>query len=267
MNNLKYKIKRLKELLSSWKSLLVAFSGGTDSSFLLAFAKSIKNLKVEAVIVTSPVYPENETDFAISFCKERDINYHIIKEPDIKHIEKNPENRCYYCKMRLFSEAIKIAKKNNLNIVADGTNADDLLDYRPGLKALKRLKIRSPLAETGFTKEDIRVASKKMNLKTWDKPSLACLASRFPFGTKITNERLKMVSEAEEFLWKFKLSQVRVRWFEKNAIIEIKPEEFYIIIKNYKKIVERLKSVGFKRIMLDLEGYRTGSLNPERNKK
>jgi uncharacterized protein len=264
MDKLKDKERRLDDLLSGYGSLLVAFSGGVDSTFLLARALRIPGLRVEAGIVASPVYTKEETDSALAFCDQRNIPHHTVTENDIGHIESNPEDRCYHCKTRLFGEMIDLAKSLGLKVCADGTNAEDLSDYRPGLKAVGELGIRSPLAEAGLTKNDIRLLSRRMRLPTWNKPSMACLSSRFPFGTAITPDRLKTVAESERLLWSLGFSQVRVRWFDDTAVVEVPLKEAGRVFKPRlrEKIVEGLKRAGFRKVRIDLEGYRTGSLNP-----
>lgn len=264
--NLKIKLEKLKELIRSMKKVAVAFSGGVDSTFLLKVAKDVLGENVIAITLVSPLYPKREIKEAEEIAKSLGVKHVIEEEEDILRNEKfleNPPNRCYLCKKEEFKKILEIAKKYNISYVLDGSNKDDLGDYRPGRKALNELGIRSPLLEIGFTKKEIRELSKEFVLPTYNKPSFACLASRFPYGEKIEIEALKRVDEGEEFLISLGINQVRVRNYNNMARIEVNEEDFKIFLNEdiRKKIVKKFKELGYIYITLDLEGYRTGSMN------
>jgi uncharacterized protein len=265
MSIIKTKLNTLIQILKEMDQVLIAYSGGVDSTFLMKVAKDTLADQVLAVTASSETYSERELEQAKSICQQLGIRLKIIptKELEYPNFASNPVNRCYYCKKELFSELRVVADKENITFIADGTNADDLDDYRPGLIALEELAIRSPLKEAGLTKRDIRELSKKMNLPTWNKPAIACMASRFPYGTEITNEKLRMVERAENYLHDLGIKQVRVRHHGTIARIEVTQEDFPIFISDIegKKIVDHIKQIGYKYIALDLEGYRTGSMN------
>jgi uncharacterized protein len=244
----------------------LAFSGGVDSTFLLTVAKEMLGDKVLAVIAKSPTYPEWECAEALDFVRQREIRFREIHsaEMDIPEFRSNPSNRCYYCKSELFQKIGEIAGREGMKVIADGTNADDIKDHRPGFKALQELNIRSPLKEVGLGKAEIRELSRQIGLPTWDKPSMACFASRFPYGNEITIEKLKMVASAEKYLKDLGLKGLRVRHHGNIARIEVKIEDFSrITTQDRKKIVLALKKIGYLYITLDLEGFRTGSMNEE----
>lgn len=262
---LEEKLINLRKILEDMNSVVVGFSGGVDSTFLLKVANDVLKDKVIAVTASSSTFPQREMNEAINFAKQNNIKHMIIKseELDIEGFSKNPKDRCFYCKKELFSKFIDIAKDNEYEYVIDGSNADDTKDYRPGMRAAKDLGVRSPLLEANMTKEDIRILSKNMNLPTWDKPSFACLSSRVPYGEEITKQKLNMIESSEEFLLKLGFKQVRVRHHGDIARIEVAPEEreklFNIEVMDI--ISDRLKEIGFKYVTLDLTGYRTGSMN------
>ncbi len=261
--NEKYKI--LKDHIKSLGSVAVAFSGGVDSTLLLKVAHDVLNNNAIAVTASSSSFPERELNESKNFCDENNIKQIIIysDELNIPGFKNNPENRCYLCKKELFTEILKTARENNIAHVIEGSNIDDLGDYRPGLQAIDELNIKSPLRFAKFSKTEVRQLSWELGLKTWDKPSFACLASRFVYGETITEEKLKMVGRAEEFLINLGFRQVRVRIHENIARIEINPEDFGKIIQadNRIKIYDALKNLGFSYVTLDLKGYRTGSMN------
>lgn len=257
------KLEKLIDNLKNMKNVAIAFSGGVDSTFLLKVAKETLKDKVVAITVISPLFPYWEKEDVKKFSKENNIELILINDKKIdKNIFlKNSTNRCYYCKKNLFSQIIKIANEKNIKYVLDASNTDDLGDYRPGIKAIKEFKVRQPLIEAGFSKKEIREFSKQMKLTTWDKPSFACLASRFPYGTKITKPRLKQVENAESYLRKLGFTQYRVRYHNEIARIEVLEAEFDKILKNSKNIIKNFKEFGFKYITLDIQGYRIGSTN------
>ena len=261
--NEKYDV--LKKYLASLESVAVAFSGGVDSTLLLKVAHDVLGDKAIAVTVSSPSIARREILEAESFCSENGITQEVLNlnELEIEGFSDNPPNRCYLCKHAIFSKILETARKRNLAHVAEGSNVDDLGDYRPGLKALQELCIKSPLREAGLTKAEIRELSRELGLPTWEKPSYACLASRFVYGEKITPEKLVMVEHAEELLRDLGFRQMRVRLHGTIARLEILPEEFSRIVQEEirTKIYSLLKGLGFSYVTLDLRGYRTGSMN------
>lgn len=259
------KLKALKENLEKREKVIIAFSGGVDSSFLLKVAHDVLGDNVLAVTARSSTYPEREFNEAVAFATQYNIPHRVIvsEELEVEGFSDNPLNRCYLCKQELFDKMLTIAKEEGYSYVAEGSNHDDLGDYRPGLQAVSELGIISPLREAGLTKDEIRVLSKELGLKTWNKPSFACLSSRFPYGEKITVEKLQMVDKAEQFLIDLGFLQTRVRHHGSVARIEVDEVEFDRFmdkdIRN--KVYLKLKELGFIHVALDLKGYRTGSMN------
>jgi len=263
------KYERLKSLLGEMGKVLMAFSGGVDSSFLLKVAVDVLGDNVLAVIASSETYPEKERDEAVKLAGKLNVRYKIIqtKELDNPDFANNPPERCYFCKMELFSKLRDIAESENIPYVLDGSNYEDISDFRPGAKAAEELGIRSPLKEVGLVKNEIRQLSKNFDLPTWDKPAMACLSSRFPYFTEIEPESLKQVALAEEYLRELGFNQVRVRHHGQIARIEIDSKEFQRIIDEdvRKKIIKNFKKFGFIYISLDLAGFRSGSMNEPLN--
>lgn len=259
------KLSILKENLRNLESVAIAYSGGVDSTFLLKVAHEVLGNNVIAITAKSSTYPERELMEAKKFAEEIGVKHIIIvsEELDIEGFSKNPTNRCYYCKKELFTKIEDIAKENKMKHVVDGSNMDDTGDYRPGMVAAKELGVISPLKLSNMTKEDIRWFSKQYGLKTWNKPSFACLSSRVPYGSYITIEKLKMIENAEQFLLDLGFRQVRVRHHGEIARIEVSPEEreAFFNLNTMDKVSEKLKEIGFKYVTLDLFGYRTGSMN------
>lgn len=255
-------INYLKEL----DSILVAFSGGVDSTFLLKAVKDALNDNAAAITIVSPYIPKWEIKEAKELARIIGIKHELIEVPEIiEEIRFNPKDRCYLCKKTVFSLIKDYAEKNNYKYVADGTNADDINDYRPGIRALKELSIKSPLLENGFTKSDIRGLSKELNLQTWDKPSYACLLSRIPYGTELKTADFSKIELSEKYLMDKGYRAVRVRAHGDLARIEVPKEnmESLFNLNLLDEISSKLKEFGFKYVTLDIQGYRTGSLNIE----
>jgi uncharacterized protein len=262
------KLDNLDTILKDLKSIVIAFSGGVDSTFLLHRASQIKKLKICAVTIRTTYIPKREIDEAIEFCIKHNINHVILDVNFPEDIRNNPPDRCYLCKKLLFNHIKSFADKNGYLFIADGSNADDNGDYRPGLKALEEMGIRSPLMESGLIKHEIRELSQKDSLPTWNKPAYACLLTRIPYETKITENDLRMVESAEQFLFDKGFPGTRVRKHGDIARIECLPGFFNKLCHESQRdhIINNLKKIGFRYISLDLEGYRSGSLNPEKNK-
>jgi uncharacterized protein len=264
------KLSALRTRIKEMGSMAIGFSGGLDSTFLLKVAHDILKDRVLAVIARSTTFPEREFRQAESFVRAMGIKYAIIdsEELELEGFAANPVDRCYFCKKELFARIIETARENGLSYIADGANLDDLSDYRPGMLATKELQVVSPLKDCGLTKDEIRSLAREMGLSVWNKPSFACLASRFPYGQEITAEKLGMVDQAEQYLLDLGFRQVRVRHHGDLARIEVAVEERkkFFGEKIMDEVYAELKRIGFTYIALDLKGYRTGSMNETINK-
>jgi len=261
---LEKKLSRLKGILSMSGSCLIAFSGGADSSFLLKAASlALPKKKILSVTASSATYPKEELLFAKRIARRLGVRHKVINtfELNDKRFVSNSAKRCYFCKIELFTKLKDMADRYKLRFVFDASNISDKNDFRPGNKAKKELGVRSPLQEAGFTKADVRALSKKLGLATWDKPALACLASRIPYGLPISKFALERIDRAEGILRSLKLRQVRVRHYNGLCRIEVPEKDVIKLINKRQSVVDKFKKLGYNYVTLDLEGYRTGSLN------
>ena len=259
------KLKELKAILTSMEKVIVAYSGGVDSAFLLKVAFNTLGNSVQGIFAVSPSVSSREIDEAKKTAKLIGARLDIIetKETENEKYIENPVNRCYFCKSELFTKISEIANTTKDAVMVDGSNFDDLGDHRPGMKALKEQGVRSPLQEAKLTKQEIRELSKEMGLPTWNKDALACLSSRFPYGEKIYPEKLKMVDEIENFLYHLGFHNIRARHKDKTLKIEVDPSEIQRLFDDSlrQQVVVKAKSLGYAYVTLDLEGYRRGSMN------
>ena len=256
---------RLKTLLREMQCALLAYSGGVDSSLLLKAASEVLGPRLIAVTAVSETYPPGELDAAKAFIRSLGVTHRILRTTELSSEEfvQNSPDRCYFCKKELFEKIRRIADTEGIPFILDGSNTDDLKDYRPGAKAAQEYSVRSPLRDAGFSKSEVRACARMLDLPVWDKPSLACLSSRIPYGTRITPVILQTIHAAEDRLRSLGFREVRVRHHGETARIEMPRNDFERMLANdaAREIVAAFKELGYTYVSLDLEGYRTGSMN------
>ena len=259
------KWERLKTLLREMQCAMLAYSGGVDSSLLMKAASEVLGPRLIAVTSVSETYPPGELEAAKAFARQLGVTHRVVRTTELSSEDfvQNSTDRCYFCKKELFEKIKQIADTEGIPVILDGSNADDLKDFRPGAKAAKEYSVRSPLQEAGFSKSDVRACARRLGLLAWDKPSLACLSSRIPYGTRITPAILQTIHAAEDYVRSLGFREVRVRHHGDTARIEVQRCDFERMLTGDAagKLVAGLKKLGYTYVCLDLEGYRTGSMN------
>jgi uncharacterized protein len=259
------KEQRLRELVSSFDSLIIAFSGGVDSAYLAWVATQVLGPAALCVTADSPSYPDRHRQLALRLARDFQFRHEIIRTREMERVEyrSNPVNRCYYCKHELYSLLSELARDRAVAAIADGSNADDRGDYRPGRQAAREFGVRSPLDEVDLTKDEIRELSHRAGLPTWDEPASACLSSRIPYHSEVTDAKLRMIEQAEDVLRELGFRVCRVRHHDALARLEIGRDELPRALDPdiRERLVAELKAIGYQHVTVDLQGYRTGSLN------
>lgn len=260
---LQQKYERLQAILHAMGSVAVGLSGGVDSTLLVKVAYDTLGERCLAVIGKSEAFPEGEIEQALQLAQQIGVHVRVVTTHELQNplFQVNRPDRCYHCKTELFSVLRRVADEEGIRWIADGSHLDDTGDYRPGMRAAQEHGVRAPLLEAGFTKADIRALAKHLELPIWDKPSFACLSSRFPYGTVITRELLQKVDRAERYLRALGFRQVRVRHHDTILRIEVEPQDFERVLQHAPDIVAQMKSLGYLYVALDLEGYRSGKMN------
>lgn len=261
MSSLAAKHEKLKHALARLESLIVAFSGGVDSALVLRVAHDVLGANVLAVTADSPAVPRREMAAARRIARSIGARHRVLSTTELedRNYAANPVNRCYFCKSELYSRLAEVAKRENIRYIANGTNVDDLGDYRPGLQAAAEYQVVSPLKDAGFSKADVRELAKRLGLEIWDKPASPCLASRIPYGQPVTREKLAAVERAEAYLHDLGIRELRVRHFGSKARIETHARDFSVIAQNYDALATRFQTLGFEAI--ELAEFRSGALN------
>jgi uncharacterized protein len=264
-DDLDTKERRLHDILAGFESLIVAFSGGVDSAYLGWAATQVLGASALCVTADSPSYPDRHRQLALRVAREFSLHHEVIRTAELERPEyrANPVNRCYYCKHELYTALSALAEARGFSALADGSNADDRGDYRPGRQAAKEFSVRSPLDEAGLTKDDIRALSRRAGLPTWDEPASACLSSRIPYHSEVTDDKLRMIERAEESLRTLGFRVCRVRHHDRLARLEIGRDELPRALEPdvRARIVRELTAIGYQHVTIDLQGYRMGSLN------
>jgi uncharacterized protein len=257
------KYRQLQRTIEELGSVLVAYSAGVDSTLVLRVAHDVLDQRVIAATGLSDTYPDEEMAEARALAAELGVEHVMVRTEELTdpRYAMNSHQRCFFCKNELYGKLHELATQRGITHIIDGTNADDLGDHRPGLRAARQLGVRSPLQEVGMTKDEIREISNELGLRTWDKPAFACLSSRFPYGTPITLEKLKQVADAERGIRQLGFRGFRVRHHDTVARLEVDPADFPRVLEQHDQIVKTVRDAGYRFVTLDLQGYRTGSLN------